>query len=107
MSPMSQPLRFAYISIVIAVHEARLAASSSCGLGPLSSPPVSSGSSAVMWCSRTSTSCWKVPPLRRAIALMTSTLLQWVEHEAGRDLRVEEGGLRRHRLARRGDLPDL
>ena len=30
---MSQPLRCAYISIVIAVHEARLAASSSCGLG--------------------------------------------------------------------------
>ena len=43
--PMSQPLRFAYISIVIAVHEARLAASSSCGLGPLSSPPASVGSS--------------------------------------------------------------
>ena len=44
---MSQPLRWAYISIVMAVQEARLAASSSCGLGPASSPPRSSGSSAV------------------------------------------------------------
>ena len=33
-SPMSQPLRSAYISMVIALQEARLAASSSCGLGP-------------------------------------------------------------------------
>ena len=44
---MSQPLRWAYISIVIAVQEASAAASSSCGLGPRSSPPASSGSSAV------------------------------------------------------------
>ncbi len=43
--PMSQPLRVAYISIVTAVQEARLAASSSCGLGPESLPPVSVGSS--------------------------------------------------------------
>src|SRR5947207_2434836 len=42
-----QPLRLAYISIVIAVHEASEAASSSCGLGPRSSPPWSAGSSAV------------------------------------------------------------
>ena len=34
VGPMSQPLRCAYISIVIAVHAARLPASSSCGLGP-------------------------------------------------------------------------
>ena len=40
-SPTSQPLRLAYISMVIAVQEARLAASSSCGLGPESSPPSS------------------------------------------------------------------
>ena len=32
---MFQPLRLAYISIVIAVHEASDAASSSCGLGPV------------------------------------------------------------------------
>src|SRR5919205_570787 len=107
MSPMSQPLRPAYISIVIAVHDARLAASSSCGLGPVSSPPFASGSSATTWCSRISRSCWKVPPLRRAIALMPPTLLQWVEEQAGRDLRVEEGRLGRHRLARRRDRPDL
>jgi hypothetical protein len=47
-SPTSQPLRAAYISIVTAVHEARLAASSSCGLGPVSSPPWSCGSSTAM-----------------------------------------------------------
>ena len=51
-----QPLRLAYISIVIAVQEASEAASSSCGLGPMSSPPMSSGSSAVMRCLRTLTS---------------------------------------------------
>ena len=41
--PRSQPLRWAYISIVIAVHDARLAASSSWGSGPASSPPAASG----------------------------------------------------------------
>ena len=46
-------LRFAYISIVIAVQDASDAASSSCGLGPMSSPPSSSGSSAVSRCLRT------------------------------------------------------
>ena len=44
---MSQPLRWAYISIVTAVQEASAAASSSCGLGPSSSPPVLAGSSTV------------------------------------------------------------
>src|ERR671932_452724 len=97
---MSQPLRFAYISIVIAVPDARLAASSSCGLGAVSSPPFASGSSAWISCSRISMSCWNLPPFRRAVALMASTLLQGVEDEAGGDLRVEEGRLRRHRLAR-------
>src|SRR2546423_6266996 len=103
MSPMSQPLRLAYISIVIAVHDARLAARSSWGLGPLSSPPFSSGSSAATWCVRISTSCLKLPPSRRAIALMPPTLLEWIEQPAGRDLGVEEGRLRRHRLARLRD----
>ncbi len=54
---MSHFFRFAYISIVIAVHEASDAASSSCGFGPMSSPPDSSGSSAVRWCLRTFRSC--------------------------------------------------
>src|SRR4051794_38361248 len=107
MSPTSQPLRLAYISIVIAVHEARLAASSSWGLGPSSLPPWSFGSSAVMWCSRISTSCLKSPPSRRAIALMPRTLLQQVEDEAGWDLREEVGRLGRHRLARLGHLSNL
>src|SRR5437899_11047029 len=104
---VSQPWRLAYISIVTAVHDARLAASSSWGLGPSSVPPCSFGSSAVMWCSRISTSCLKSSPSRRAIALILRTLLQRVEDEAGRDLREEVGGLRRHRLARRGHLPHL
>ena len=43
-------LRRAYISIVIAVQDASDAASSSCGLGPMSSPPDVSGSSAVSRC---------------------------------------------------------
>src|SRR5919199_6291277 len=104
---MSQPFRLAYISIVIAVHEARLAASSSWGLGALSSPPFSSGSSAWISCSRISMSCWKLPPLRRAVALMTATLLQGVEDETGWDLRMEEGRLGRHRLPGGGHLLDL
>jgi hypothetical protein len=45
-------LRWAYISIVIAVHDARLAASSSSGEGPSSSPPALRGSSATSWWSR-------------------------------------------------------
>src|SRR5436853_4719041 len=96
---MFQPLRFAYISIVIAVQEARLAASSSWGLGPVSSPPLSSGSSAVIVWVRIATSCLKVPFSRWALALMPSTLLEWVEQQACWDLWVEEGRLRRHRFA--------
>src|SRR5436853_834286 len=96
---MSQPLRFAYISIVIAVHEARLAASSSWGLGPVSSPPFSSGSSAVIVWVRIATSCLKVPLSRLALALMASTLLERVEQQARWHLWVEEGRLRRHRFA--------
>src|SRR5690606_17172252 len=46
--PMSHPLRWAYIAIVTAVQEASDAASSSCGLGPASSPPTSGSSSAVI-----------------------------------------------------------
>ena len=68
--PMSQPLRLAYISIVIAVHDARLAASSSCGLGPSSSPPCSGGSSAVSWWWRMSIRCVNVLVLRRAVAFI-------------------------------------
>jgi hypothetical protein len=60
----SQLLRLAYISIVIATHDASDAASSSCGLGPVSSPPCSAGSSDVIVCERTRmswrrfSSCW-------------------------------------------------
>src|SRR5207244_12287322 len=91
--------------IVSAVQEARLAASSSWGLGPVSSPPLSSGSSAGTWCSRISTSCWKVLPSRRAVALMwliLAWLFQRIEEEPGWDLGIEEGRLRGHRLARLG-----
>src|SRR3954447_12237177 len=100
---MSQPLRFAYISIVIAVHEASDTASISCGLGPSSVPPLSSGSSTVSSCLRTETECLR-PSLstRCAFAFMICLQLsiQRVEHEPRRDLRIEEGRLRRHRLAR-------
>src|SRR5687768_8611234 len=104
---MSQPLRSAYICIVIAVQDASDAASSSSGLGPRSLPPMSSGSSAVSRWSRMRTSCSYLP-LRMAIARMRPTLLlvERVEHQARRDLREEVGGLRRHDLARRRDLPD-
>src|SRR5436309_5734379 len=103
---MSQPLRLAYISIVTAVHDARLAASSSCGLGPSSVPPWSLGSSAVRRCEPISRSCLKSSPFRRAVALIC-LLLQGVEDESSRDLGEEVGGLRRHRLARLGHLAHL
>ena len=70
---MFQPLRLAYISIVIAVQEASDAASSSCGLGPMSSPPESSGSSAVSRCWRTFRSCVNFSRWR-ATALMAEML---------------------------------
>src|SRR6266480_5088585 len=104
---MSQPLRFAYISMVIAVQKAKLAARSSWGLGPVSSPPFSSGSSAVIMWARIATSCLNVPLSRRALALIPSTLLEWVEQQARRDLRVEEGRLGRHRLPGLGHLAHL
>src|SRR6478736_4016858 len=105
---MSQPLRSAYISIVMAVQEASEAASSSSGLGPVSWPPMSSGSSATRRCSRTRSSCSYLP-LRIAMARIGATMLllvQRVEEQAGKHLRIEERGLRGHDLARRGDVAD-
>src|SRR3954454_20907233 len=105
---MTQPLRSAYISIVIAVQEASEAASSSSGLGPMSLPPMSSGSSATRRCSRTRTSCSKLA-LRIAIARMGAIrllLVQGVEEQAGEHLREEVGRLRGHDLAGRRDVPD-
>src|SRR3954470_4557737 len=104
---MSQPLRSAYICIVIAVQEASAAASSSSGAGPTSRPPMSSGSSATSRWSRTRTSCSYLP-LRMAIARMTSRLprIQRVEEQAGQDLGEEVRRLRRHDLAGRCDVAD-
>src|SRR4051794_22030255 len=104
---MSQPLRSAYICIVIAVQEASAAASSSSGAGPRSLPPMSSGSSATSRWSRTRISCSYLP-LRMAIARMPRSLplIERVEEQAGQDLREEERGLRGHHLARRRDVAD-
>src|SRR5215207_6623939 len=96
-----QPLRVAYISIVIAVHEASEAASSSCGLGPSSSPPSSTGSSAVSWCLRILTS-WRNFSAWRAEARMVAMLgprVERVEHQAREDFREEVRRLGRHDLA--------
>src|SRR3954453_12759131 len=109
-SPTSQPLRLAYISIVIAVHAASDAASISCGLGPVSSPPLSVGSSMVSWWSRIRMT-WRRLPERVAVAFMSSmmanALRERVEHQSSRPLRVEERGLRRHVDAGGRDLLDL
>src|SRR5215213_11622307 len=98
-------LRFAYISIVIAVQEASDAASSSCGFGPMSSPPDVSGSSAVRRCWRTFTSCvyfsrW------RATALMPLILGERVEEHPRQHLGEEVGGLGGHVDPGRGDVAD-
>src|SRR4051794_6247921 len=103
---MFQLLRLAYISIVIAVQEASEAASSSCGLGPMSSPPEPSGSSAVRRCWRTLRSCVKFSRWR-AMALMGMSLGQRVEQLAREHLGEEVGGLRGHVHARRRDVADV
>src|SRR3954453_7108921 len=90
-----QPLRLAYISIVIAVHDASEAASSSCGLGPSSWPPWSSGSSAVSRWLRTSTS-WVNFARWRATAFMALTLGEGVEEHPREHLGEEVRRLRGH-----------
>src|SRR5450755_3638309 len=123
--PTSQPLCFAYISIVTAVHEARLAANSSCGHGPSFSPPASVGSSTTKWWPRISTSCaspcWV---MRRAVAFISGPQLlripsrsivappllridEWVEQQPRGHLGKEVGGLRRHTLAAGGNILDV
>src|SRR4051812_14778007 len=103
---MSQPLRLAYISIVTAVQEARLAASSSWGLGAVSVPPASCGSSIDSSWLRTLTT-WRNPPSRVAVAFMVFLLYQWIEEQPGGHLREEERRLGRHVDTRRGDLAHL
>src|SRR3954464_900689 len=100
-----QPLRLAYISIVIAVHDASEAASSSCGLGPSSSPPWSSGSSAVSRCLRTLTSCVNFSRWR-ATARMPLTLGERVEEHPREHLGEEVSGLRGHVDPGGGDVAD-
>src|SRR5919112_5144579 len=114
-----QPLRLAYISIVMAVQEASEAASSSCGLGPRSWPPCSCGSSTVTWWPRTATSCvyFSRRRARARIALPAvevlrlisaiSALLKGIEHHPGQHLGEEVRGLGRHGRAGGGDRADL
>src|SRR5436190_11905891 len=117
--PTSQPLRWAYISSVIAVQEASEAASSSWGLGAASSPPESRGSSAPTVWVRMVISCWRpLSPRRRALAFIPDpsvaprletayssrvgawpgSVRQRVEDQAGGQLRIEECRFGRHRL---------
>src|SRR4051794_7492935 len=103
---MFQPLRLAYISIVIAVQDASEAASSSCGLGPWSSPPVPSGSSAVRRGWRTLRSCVKFSRWR-ATALMPESLGERVEQLARQHLGEEVGRLRGHVHAGGCDVADV
>src|SRR4051812_3051874 len=100
-----QPLRLAYISIVIAVHDASEAASSSCGLGPSSWPPWSSGSSAVSRCLPTSMS-WVNLSRWRALARMAVTLGERVEKHPREPPWGETGGLLGHVHPCRGDGAD-
>src|SRR5215208_580383 len=68
-SPTSQPLRAAYISIVMAVQAASAAATVRVGEGPSLAPPATSGSSMTSrWPPWISTSCVN-PWRRRAVAL--------------------------------------
>src|SRR3982751_3909947 len=114
---MSQPLRAAYISIVTAVQDARLAASSSWGLGPVSLPPLSTGSSTPTSWPRILTT-WRKPPSRLAVGFMLrlSTgwgtekvfrLCQWIEEQPGRHLGEEVRGFRGHVDPGGGDLANL
>src|SRR3954463_11138040 len=89
----------------MAVQDASEAASSSCGLGPSSSPPWSSGSSAVSWCLRTLTS-WVNFSRCRATARMPLTLGKRVEEHPREHLGEEVRGLGGHVDARGGDVAD-
>src|SRR3954453_12506296 len=100
-----QPLRLAYISIVMAVQEASDAASSSCGLGPSSWPPWSSGSSAVSRCLRTLTSCVNFSRWR-ATARMPLTLGERVEEHPRQHLGEEIRRLRGHVDPGGGHVPN-
>src|SRR4051812_27241129 len=94
----------------MAVHAASDAASISCGLGPVSSPPLSVGSSMMSWWSRIRMA-WRRLPERVAVAfmgsMMANALRERVEHQSSWDLGIEERRLRRHVDAGRGDLLDL
>src|SRR3954462_9764349 len=67
--PRSQPLRWAYISIVTAVQDASAAASSSSGSGPVSVPPMSARSSPDSSWLRILT-VWRKPLSRVAVAFI-------------------------------------
>ena len=122
--PMSQPLRLAYISIVIAVHDARLAASSSCGLGPSSSPAEvrrlvgrqlmvadvdlvgKAMLRAMCGCPHWRSSDVDVPIRSDRSAVSARYSRERIEHQTRGDLREEVRRLRRHALAGGGDRLD-
>src|SRR3954447_16728542 len=68
-SPRSQPLRSAYISVVIAVHAASAAPTVRVGEGPTSPPPSASGSSITRRCPPWISTSWVKPCRRRAVTL--------------------------------------
>src|SRR6478609_7293117 len=68
-SPSSQPLRSAYISVVLAVHAASAAPTVRVGEGPALLPPSASGSSITRWCPPWISTSWVKPCRRRAVTL--------------------------------------
>src|SRR6476661_7754917 len=68
-SPSSQPLRSAYISVVMAVHAASAAPTVRVGEGPALLPPSASGSSITRWCPPWISTSWVKPWRRRAVTL--------------------------------------
>src|SRR3954451_3321836 len=68
-SPRSQPLRSAYISVVMAVHAASAAPTVRVGEGPALLPPSASGSSITRWCPPWISTSWVKPWRRRAVTL--------------------------------------
>ena len=103
----SQPLRLAYISIVIAVHEASEAASSSCGLGPAVVAAVVLrlvGRDRVRADLDVVAEVLELRAVARIGAHDARPQSSGLKTQAREDLGEEVGRLRRHHLAGRRDL---
>src|SRR6478672_13398686 len=92
-SPSSQPLRSAYISVVMAVHAASAAPTVRVGEGPALLPPSASGSSITRWCPPWISTSWVKPCRRRAVTLTIGR----IRVAALEELRVRDVGEPRHR----------